>query len=188
MGKIIKKRIEYGGSSNSAENIKYDDNKNVKEAIDEVGTKLEETNSNLIASDNTKFRFGVNENGEYGYIVTDSEGADTVIPFKKYGTPTVLYSYGVIGSGYGSPSTTQTMPRDGICVVFADTCGANNFLTPIIKLNNVQQSILASYKIDSNTKGGNAACFEVKKGDSVYVQASKDSISSGQAGIIMLII
>lgn len=145
-------------------------------------------NSNLIASDNTTFRFGVNENGEYGYIVTDSEGADTVIPFKKYGTPTVLYSYGVIGSGYGSPSTTQTMPRDGICVVFADTCGSNNFLTPIIKLNNVQQSILASYKIDSNTKGGNAACFEVKKGDSVYVQARKDSISSGQAGIIMLII
>ena len=188
MGKIIRKCVEYGGSSNSAENIKYDDNKNMKEAIDEIKSDIAATNSNLIASDNTKFRFGVNENGEYGYIVTDSEGADTVIPFKKYGTPTVLYSYGVMGSGYGSPSTTQTMPRDGICVVFADTCGANNFLTPIIKLNNVQQSILASYKFDSNTKGGNAACFEVKKGDSVYVQASKDSISSGQAGIIMLII
>ena len=40
MGKIIRKCIEYGGSSNSAENIKYDDTKNVKEAIDEVKSSL----------------------------------------------------------------------------------------------------------------------------------------------------
>lgn len=40
MGKIIKKRIEYGGSSNSAENIKYDDTKNVKEAIDKVKSEV----------------------------------------------------------------------------------------------------------------------------------------------------
>lgn len=43
MGKIIKKRIEYGGSSNSAENIKYDDTKNVKEAIDEVKSEITTT-------------------------------------------------------------------------------------------------------------------------------------------------
>lgn len=42
MGKIIKKRIEYGGSSNSAENIKYDDTKNAKEAIDEVKSEITE--------------------------------------------------------------------------------------------------------------------------------------------------
>ena len=35
MGKIIRKCIEHGGSSNYAENINYDDNKNVKEAISE---------------------------------------------------------------------------------------------------------------------------------------------------------
>lgn len=30
------------------------------------------------------FRFGTSEDGtEYGYIITDSEGADTLIPFKK---------------------------------------------------------------------------------------------------------
>lgn len=37
----------------------------------------------LTASDNTPFRFGVTEDGKYGYIVTDSEGADTVIPFSE---------------------------------------------------------------------------------------------------------
>ena len=47
MGKIIKKRIEYGGSSNSAENIKYDDTKNVKEAINEVKSEIADANSNL---------------------------------------------------------------------------------------------------------------------------------------------
>ena len=47
MGKIIKKRVEYGGSSNSAENIKYDDTKNVKEAINEVKSEIAGVNSNL---------------------------------------------------------------------------------------------------------------------------------------------
>lgn len=37
----------------------------------------------LIASDNVPFRFGVNSNGEYGYIITNSAGADTVIPFSS---------------------------------------------------------------------------------------------------------
>ena len=48
MGKIIKKRVEYGGSSNSAENIKYDDTKNVKEAINEVGNLLGNTDISAI--------------------------------------------------------------------------------------------------------------------------------------------
>ena len=116
MGKIIKKRIEYGGSSNSAENIKYDDTKNVKEAIDEVETKLEETTSNLVASDNTKFRFGVNENGEYGYIVKDSEGADTVVPFKSGdGDATTLYQ-ALQYSGLVTPDMTF----DEMCNALSD--------------------------------------------------------------------
>ena len=52
MGKIIKKRIEYGGSSNSAENIKYDDNKNVKEAIAEVNSNLPYVRMSPVADSN----------------------------------------------------------------------------------------------------------------------------------------
>ena len=40
-------------------------------------------NGKLIASDNVPFRFGVNSNGEYGYIITNPAGADTVIPFSS---------------------------------------------------------------------------------------------------------
>lgn len=45
--------------------------------------QISELNSNLRAADSTPFRFGVNGNGEYGYIIQDSEGADTFFPFKK---------------------------------------------------------------------------------------------------------
>lgn len=36
MGKIVRQGVAYCGSSDSAENIKYSDSKNVKEAIDEI--------------------------------------------------------------------------------------------------------------------------------------------------------
>lgn len=129
--------------------------------------------------------FAQDAEGNWGY---KAPGADTVFPFKKYGSPTILYSNGVYGRNVGTLSTTVTMPKDGMCVVFAVTCGATSFLTPAITLNSVQQTILASYKVDENTKGGNVACFSVKKGDAVYVSASKIAASNGQSGIIILII
>ena len=48
---------------------------------DALATK--KLNESLTASDGTLFRFGVDDNGNYGYIVTDSEGADSVVPFKS---------------------------------------------------------------------------------------------------------
>ena len=82
----------------------------------------------MVASDNTPFRFGVNENGEYGYIVTDSEGADSVIPFKN---KNVLYEageHGWVGSNgyytyiengsYSFSSTEITVSVNG-----GDSCG-----------------------------------------------------------------
>lgn len=46
---VIGRKRSYvsGGSSNSAENIKYDDTKNVKEAIDEVNSNLEELSASI---------------------------------------------------------------------------------------------------------------------------------------------
>lgn len=48
-----------------------------------VADAYTELNGKLIASDNVPFRFGVNSNGEYGYIITNPAGADTVIPFSS---------------------------------------------------------------------------------------------------------
>ena len=81
MGKIIKKRIEYGGSSNSAENIKYDDAKNVKEAIDEVNSEIAEVKSNL------------NEIGDYEFVAKPTSNGSIVVPN--------LSNYRFIAFGYG---------------------------------------------------------------------------------------
>lgn len=44
--------------------------------------RVGEALSVLSATDGTEFRFGVNEKGEYGYVV-EKDGADTVIPFSN---------------------------------------------------------------------------------------------------------
>ena len=60
------------------------------------------------------FRFGTNEDGtEYGYIITDSEGADTLIPFKSipegYSPAKMLSgSFSATINGGGSSWTGET--------------------------------------------------------------------------------
>lgn len=46
--------------------------------------------SNLTA-DGTPFRFGKDADGNYGYIITDEAGADSVIPFSDGNLPDTLY-------------------------------------------------------------------------------------------------
>ena len=95
MGKIIKKRIEYGGSSNSAENIKYDDTKNVKEAINEVDNLLGNTDISAIgdgtvtgglnALNSNLSELGVvaNSKASREFDVTTSQNASVSIPTKS---------------------------------------------------------------------------------------------------------
>ena len=44
---------------------------------------VNENTQNLTTESGTKFRFGQDAKGNYGYIIKDSAGADTVIPFKS---------------------------------------------------------------------------------------------------------
>ena len=50
--------------------------------VEKLETDVNVVNESLNAN-GTTFKFGVNEKGEYGYIVTDSEGADTFNPFRQ---------------------------------------------------------------------------------------------------------
>ena len=78
MGKIIRNGIEYGGTYDSATSVNYDNSvsglnaRTVQEGIDELG-------NNLTASDNLKFRFSTDGEGNYGYLGAD----DSFIPFKS---------------------------------------------------------------------------------------------------------
>ena len=92
---IVKNRKNYAiSTSNLASSVVYNNSKsgmsanNVQDGLDELSAAtnnmqngLDELHSNLTSD--IPFRFGKNELGEYGYIVTDSEGADSVIPFKN---------------------------------------------------------------------------------------------------------
>ena len=56
----------------------------IKSVINETIEEKEVlTKPDLTASNGVFFQFAVNEKGEYGHIVTDSEGADTFHPFKN---------------------------------------------------------------------------------------------------------
>lgn len=59
MGTIIRNGIVYSGEDTS-----------------------EVVKSHLTASDNTEFKFGVTDDGRYGYVIK-KDGADTVIPFNN---------------------------------------------------------------------------------------------------------
>lgn len=68
-------------------------------------------NERLTADNGTSFRFGVDENGNYGYVITDSAGADTVIPFKS-GMKLKEYGFLNISSATNTSKTaTITIPE-----------------------------------------------------------------------------
>ena len=81
-------------------------------------------NSNLTSD--IPFRFGKDSEGKYGYIVTDSAGADTVIPFKKGVQPMTF-------SKTESYNTTDT-------TYFGESYsyGVDNFTSMTIAVTNVQ--------------------------------------------------
>ena len=71
MGKIVKNGVTYSGSSDNADNVKYNNNvsnldaTNVQEAIDKLDESVDTLNSNL-ANGQVKFKV---ENGELYYSV-----------------------------------------------------------------------------------------------------------------------
>ena len=104
MGKIIKKRIEYGGSSNSAENIKYDDTKNVKEAIDEVGNLLGNTDISAIGDGTvTGGLDALNSNLEKLVIISQSIELENNIS-----------SFTLIKRGFSKPPKTMYVLLDAL--------------------------------------------------------------------------
>lgn len=67
----------------------------------------------LTASDGTVFKFGVTAGGEYGYVIKDKDGADTVIPFKSDGADALYEALKF------SELVTEGMSFDEMCNVLA---------------------------------------------------------------------
>lgn len=71
--------------------------------IQVLNDKISAVNGKLTASDGSTFRYGVTEDGKPGCIITDEEGADTVVPFSS---GTGVQVNGIIKEYYASTSNT----------------------------------------------------------------------------------
>ena len=84
-------------------------------AFNTLSQNTEQISERLVASDGTPFRFGVTEDGKFGYIVTDEEGADTVVPFSTGGDASALYE-----ALQYSGLVTEDMTFEEMCEVLAN--------------------------------------------------------------------
>ncbi len=80
--------------------------------INATNAKVNMVNFNLTA-DGTPFRFGKDSDGNYGYIITGEDGADSVIPFISidYGKIYTLSKSTTTSSTGTSVSIAQTLPK-----------------------------------------------------------------------------
>ena len=117
-------------------------------------------NNSLTTFDGVHFRFGKDEDGKYGYIITNEAGADTVIPFKSGGTITYI---GRVSSSYGYASINVTNKISNYSEITKD----NIFIVPISVSGYMN---IADNKVGHSTSG------------TAYVSYSYES-SDGTVGI-----
>ena len=125
MGKIVKNGVTYSGSSDNADNVKYNNNvsnldaTNVQEAIDKLDESVDTLNSNL--SDLIKVQSFIREpeqiDGEYqigidvsisGYVPIGVVGFDVNNRFNIAVTGVILEGNTVIFRGFTSELTKLT--------------------------------------------------------------------------------
>ena len=135
LGKIVKNGVTYSGSSDNANNVKYNNNAsnldatNVQEAIDKLDESVDTLNSNLGG-----MKFGIDSNGNYGYI---KAGADSVTPFSS----NKRYSYSWTSSN--NEQKTLTLEIEPKYIAF--TVGGNSQNAVLYDVENQEYIINASH-------------------------------------------
>ena len=111
--------------------------------------------SNLTA-DGTPFRFGKDSNGNYGYIITGKDGADSVIPFKKGGgiskTSDVIFIAQAV-TGRDSYTITATVPSKGNYYVIAYAARSQDTLSINVTNGNYEASYSGTSGWTANNRG-----------------------------------
>lgn len=143
--------------------------------INDTNAAINDVNGKLVASDNTPFRFGVNKNGEYGYIVTDSEGADSVVPFKTDNLTLVAKNYSYQGAGTSCSYTCTKNCKIGVFGT-AFSAGTNgSYGGSHVYVNGAEQSISRIAVESDATRGVFFTVINAKKGDVILVKAGINS-------------
>ena len=173
MGKIIRNGIEYSGTYDSADSVNYDNSnsglnaRTVQEGIDQLS-------ESLTASDNLKFQFATDGEGNYGYLGAD----DSFIPFK--GEPTF-----VISGGYRFNINPYTFTESGTyLIVSIDFSNDNSKIANIAYSENVKCTKLS----EGNLKGHSSSYGGGGYGINIVEANVGDTIGADNASAIGLII
>ena len=125
MGKIIINGIEYSGTYDSADSVNYDNSnsglnaRTVQEGIDVLSDGLSDMNDGLTASDNLKFRFSTDGEGNYGFLGAD----DCFIPFNANKCAFGLVTF----STTNSTSVSYGFKAKYLCVTFSKAENTHNY-------------------------------------------------------------
>lgn len=148
-----------------------------------TGKELKKQEENLTASNGVPFKFGVNETGEYGHIVTDSEGADTFIPFSGKYRLQVIEAMQNTNMGLTEESTWDDI-INALNVLFPAQLNLLSYLSGKWTFNNCDVSSQNPLSFDADSKGNataTSASFDITTYKSLSVTASH-SRSEGQGG------
>lgn len=106
-----------------------------------------QTNSNLTV-DGTPFRFGKDSNGNYGYIITDEDGADSVVPFNRG-------QFSDLTKGYILPLSNNKFDMKTLAPDKYKEYTTANFQAAVTKLG--------AYNTASNSDGGNVHTYSINQ-------------------------
>lgn len=124
-------------------------------AIDGIDNQLTANNSTAGVTD-VPFRFGCDDNGKFGYILTEG-GADTVIPFKSGGESPIYDVY----TSDEIDNTFLTEKETSKILIFFNYSGYNFADYHILRINgvNVTNQVSNQYKKVGSQTGGYGLSF-----------------------------
>ena len=126
---------------------------NMNDLEDRIEAGFDEVNRSLTTENGTKFRFGQNSDGEYGYII-NKDGADTVIPFKH--TENTEYTFDL----------------------WAYTVSVNDYSTSKVELPCKDFTLLSRTKLAEYNSVGTALIGYKDDGTSVKLSEDKTDLSN----------
>jgi hypothetical protein len=139
-----------------------------------LNNNLGEINSNITATDGSKFRYAVTDDGKPGCIVTGKDGADTVFPFSDFKNLKVQH-----GGGTSGFTINVICESDGKAIMF---CGSRSYFGKIYFRKN--GTVFASDSVD-NTIVYLDRIIDVKKGDKLQLQHTEVNSNYYTSGCIV---
>lgn len=146
-----------------------------------VGEEFAKVNDSLVADNSQKFQFAYDSESEkYGYMVTDSEGADTFCPFKDG------LNYSVVGGSGYSVTVPQACEECLIFISVITTAKAANTVSVSANDSTVNLTLLKRWS-GNNGQYMNAVVYKATNVPSGVTFTAKTSSGDFQCGSLCVV-